>query len=387
MTFAAPIRYGLVGGGQDAFIGAVHRQAARLDGQWSLVCGALSRDPDRALRSGLGLGLAPERSYADWRAMLDAEARLPENQRMQCVVIVTPNRSHLPIASGALAAGFHVFSDKPATASLAECQALARTVAASGLHYGLTHPYTGYPMIREARERIASGELGRVRKVLVEYTQGWLAAPIERSGHKQAAWRLDPAEAGASCCFGDIGVHAFNLAEFVAGRKVMSLSATLNSVVAGRALDDDGAAMLRFDDGASGVLVASQVCTGVENDLRLRIHGEKAGLEWRQMEPNTLWLRPAASPALVLRTGAPGVGAAAAAATRLPSGHPEGFIEAFGNLYREFAMLLRGGADAVAARGNVQGIEAALRGMAFIETAVHSSAAGSAWLPMPSLQD
>lgn len=382
MSFTPPIRYGLVGGGQDAFIGAVHRHAARLDGQWTLVCGALSRDPERAVRSGLDLGLPRERSYTDHRAMFAAEAKRPEGDRMQCVVIVTPNRSHLPIAEAALAAGFDVFSDKPATASLEECRALTRAVAASGRHYALTHPYTGYPMVREARERIAAGELGRIRKVLVEYTQGWLAAPIEREGHKQASWRLDPAEAGASCCFGDIGVHAFNLAEFVGGRKVTALSAALNSVVAGRVLDDDGTALLRLEDGASGVLVASQVCTGEENDLRLRIYGDRGGLEWRQMEPNTLWLRPAGGPATMLRTGAPGTGAAAAAATRLPSGHPEGFIEAFGNLYREFAIVLRGGHEAAAARANVQGIDAALRGMAFIEAAVQSSAAGGTWLSL-----
>jgi predicted dehydrogenase len=383
MSPVLPIRYGLVGGGQDAFIGAVHRQASRLDGQYTLVCGALSRDADRAVRSGVELGLPPERSYPDYRTMFAAEAQRPEGERMQCVVIVTPNRSHLPIASAALSAGFHVISDKPATASLEECRSLARAVAASGLHYALTHPYTGYPMIREARERIARGDLGRVRKILVEYTQGWLASPIEREGHKQASWRLDPAQAGASCCFGDIGVHAFNLAEYATGRKVTAMSASLQSVVAGRVLDDDGAAMLRFDEGASGVLVASQVCTGDENDVRLRIYGERASLEWRQMEPNTLWLKHAESSTVMLRTGGPGMGAAATAATRLPSGHPEGFIEAFGNLYRDFAALLRGGDEVAAARTNVQGIEAALRGMAFIETAVQSSAAGGAWMSLP----
>ncbi|MEY2855546.1 MAG: hypothetical protein RL030_2678 [Pseudomonadota bacterium] len=379
------IRYGLVGGGQDAFIGAVHRHAAQLDGQFTLVCGALSRDAQRAVRSGLELGLPPERSYTDYRTMFAAEARLPESERMQCVVIVTPNRSHLPIAEAALSVGFHVLSDKPATATLEECRTLAQAVQASGRHYALTHPYTGYPMIREARERAARGDLGRVRKILVEYTQGWLSAPIEREGQKQASWRLDPKEAGASCCFGDIGVHALNLAEFASGRKVTALAATLLSVVPGRVLDDDGAAMLRFDEGATGTLVASQVCAGDENDVRLRIFGERGGLEWRQMEPNTLWLRPADAPAMMLRTGAPGTGAAAAAATRLPSGHPEGFIEAFANLYREFAAVLRGGDGAAAARANVQGIEAALRGMAFIDTAVRSSAAGGAWLSMPPL--
>jgi len=374
-----PIRFGLVGGGAGAFIGGVHRHAARLDGQFELVCGALSRDPERALQSGRDLGLAPSRSYASAEAMFAGEKALPADQRMQCVVIATPNRSHLPIARGALAAGFHVFSDKPATATLAECRELAKAVAASGLCYAVTHPYTGYPMIREARERVARGELGRITKVLVEYTQGWLATPIEREGNKQAAWRLDPEQAGASCCMGDIGVHAFNLAEFVSGLTVRELAAELRSVVPGRVLDDDGTALLRFDGGVAGVLVASQICTGEENNLRLRIVGEKASLDWQQMEPNTLWLRHAAAPAQMLRTGAPGTGAAAAAAMRLPSGHPEGFIEAFGNLYREFAQVLRGGAAADSARANVQGIDAALRGMAFIQATVDSSAAGATW--------
>lgn len=377
-----PIRYGLVGGGTDAFIGAVHRQAARLDGEWTLVCGALSRDPARAMQSGIDIGLPRERSYGDYASMFAAEARLPERERMQCVVIVTPNRSHLPIARAALAAGFPVLSDKPATATLAECRELADAVGASGLHYGLTHPYTAYPMIREARERVARGDLGRVRKVLVEYTQGWLADAIERRGNKQAAWRLDPAEAGVSCCFGDIGVHAFNLAEFVSGERVSAVSATLNRVVEGRVLDDDGGAMLRFAGGATGSLLASQVCVGEENNLRLRIYGERAGLDWQQMEANTLWFRPAGAPAVMLRTGMPEAGAAAMAATRLPAGHPEGFIEAFANLYREFGALLRGGAGAAAVRDNVQGIEAALRGMAFVEAAVASSADGSRWLAL-----
>ena len=374
----SPIRYGLVGGGAGAFIGGVHRQAARLDGQFELVCGALSRDPARALQSGLEIGLSRERAYTSAELMFAAESKLPAAERMQCVVIATPNRSHLPIARSALAAGFHVLSDKPATATLAECRELAQAVAASGLHYALTHPYTGYPMIREARERVARGELGRITKVLVEYTQGWLASPIEREGNKQAQWRLDPAQAGASSCMGDIGVHAFNLAEFVSGLTVRELAAELRTVVAGRVLDDDGTALLRFEGGAAGVLVASQVCTGDENNLRLRMYGEKASLDWQQMDPNTLWLRHAHQPVQMLRTGAPGTGAAAAAATRLPSGHPEGFIEAFGNLYREFAAVLRGDA-AAQADANVQGTSAALRGMAFIEATVESSAAGAAW--------
>jgi predicted dehydrogenase len=368
------IRYGMVGGGEGAFIGAVHRMAARLDDAWELVCGAFSSSAGKSHRSGVALGLPAARCYDDFESMMAREASLPSGERMQCVVIVTPNRTHLPIARAALARGFHVLSDKPATATLAECQELAAALSTSKLHYGLTHPYTAYPMIREARSRIARGELGTVRKVLVEYMQGWLAAPIENTGQKQAAWRVDPAEAGSSCCMGDIGVHAFQLAEFVSGLQVQKICADLHSVVPGRRLDDDGAVLLRFGGGASGVLMASQVCTGEENNLRLRIYGEKAGIDWNQMEPNSMWFRPINAPAQLLRTGIAGTGADAAAAQRTPAGHPEGYIEAFANIYREFAAQL-GGMEA----DTVPGITDALRGMSFIETAVASSAAGGQW--------
>jgi len=372
------IRYGMVGGGQGAFIGAVHRMAARLDDQFELVCGAFSSNAERALQSGAALGIAPDRSYPDFQAMFEREALLPADRRMQCVVIVTPNRTHLAIASAALDHGFNVLSDKPATATLAECRELAAKLRASGLKYGLTHPYTAYPMVREARERVASGELGKIRKVLVEYTQGWLAKPVEHHGNKQARWRLDPAQAGISSCMADIGVHAFNLAEFVSGLEVRELCASLNSVVPGRRLDDDGTVLLRFDNGASGVLMASQVCAGDENNIRLRVYGEEASLDWQQMEPNSLWLRPQDAPAQLFRTGV-GSSGAAAAATRIPAGHPEGFLEAFGNVYREFAQQLRGG------HGEVPGIHEALRGMAFIEGAVASSAAGTKWQALPKV--
>jgi predicted dehydrogenase len=371
------IRYGMVGGGEGAFIGAVHRMAARLDDAWQLVCGAFSGSADKSQRSGLALGLEPARCYGDFQQMMEREAAMPAAERMQCVVIVTPNRTHLPIARAALARGFHVLSDKPATATFAECLQLQALLRNGALQFGLTHPYTGYPMIREARARIARGELGTVRKVLVEYLQGWLAAPIEHS-NKQAAWRLDPAEAGASCCMGDIGVHAFNLAEFVAGRSAESLCADLRSVVPGRRLDDDGTVLLRFDGGATGVLMASQICTGEENALRLRIYGDRASIDWQQMEPNSLWLKPIDGPAQLLRTGVAGTGAEAAAAQRVPAGHPEGYIEAFGNLYREFAQQLHTGS-----RNDVPGISAALRGMAFVDAAVASSAAGNQWRDLP----
>jgi predicted dehydrogenase len=377
------IRYGMVGGGEGAFIGAVHRMAARLDDAWELSCGAFSSSPEKSRRSGAALGVAAARCYDDYESMMAREAALPADQRMQCVVITTPNRTHLPVALAALAHGFHVLSDKPATASLEECRTLAAKLRNSGLHYGLTHPYTAYPMVREARARIARGELGTIRKVLVEYTQGWLAAPLEQQGHKQASWRLDPAQAGISCCMGDIGVHAFNLAEFVSGLTVRTLAAELNSFGAGRKLDDDGAVLLRFDGGVRGVLVASQICTGDENNLRLRIYGDKAGIDWQQMEPNSLWLRPLEGPAQLLRTGVSGTGTAAASVTRIPPGHPEGYIEAFANVFREFAQVIA--QDGKSATDAIPGISAALRGMAFVETAVASSAAGTVWQDFPHL--
>jgi predicted dehydrogenase len=379
------IRYGMVGGGEGAFIGAVHRMAARLDDSYELVCGAFSSSAEKSRRSGAALGLAPARCYDDFASMMASEAALPSDERMQCVVITTPNRTHLPIALAALDRGFHVLSDKPATASLEECRTLATSLRSSGLHYGLTHPYTAYPMVREARARIARGDLGKVRKIIVEYTQGWLAASLELQGQKQAVWRLDPAQAGVSCCMGDIGVHAFNLAEFVSGLEVRALAADLNSFGPGRKLDDDGAVLLRFEDGARGVLVASQICTGEENNLRLRIYGDKAGIDWRQEEPNSLWFRPLDGPAQLLRTAMPGTGSEAAAVTRVPSGHPEGYIEAFGTVFREFAQLLRASGKSAHSEGTVPGISAALRGMAFIETTVESSAADAAWREMPHL--
>jgi predicted dehydrogenase len=374
------IRYGMVGGGEGAFIGAVHRMAARLDDAWQLVCGAFSSDAQRSLSSGAQLGLPTARVYENYAKMMAIESVLPAEERMQVVVIVTPNRSHLPIAKAAFERGFHVLSDKPATASLAECRELASLLRLSGLRYGLTHPYSAYPMIREARARVGRGELGKVRKVVVEYTQGWLAEAIESEGQKQAAWRVDPEQAGVAGCMGDIGVHAFQLAEFVSGQYVKELAADLYRIVPGRKLDDDGTVLLRFGNGASGVLIASQVFVGDENNLRLRVVGEKAALDWNQLEPNSLWLKSGTAPAQLLRTGHPGTGGEAKAARRVPSGHPEGYIEAFGNLYREYALALQQGTP-----NSVPGIGAALRGMAFVETAVASSAAGLQWRTLPNL--
>jgi predicted dehydrogenase len=378
----------MVGGGEGAFIGAVHRSAALLDNELELVCGAFSSDGERSRRSGASLHLDPDRCYADYATMFAAEANLPADTRMDFVSIVTPNHLHFPVASAALEHGFHVLCDKPATMSLAEAQKLRATLAASGCIYGLTHPYTSYPVIVEARERVRAGHLGTVRKIIVEYTQGWLAEPIERAGNAQAAWRLDPARSGVSCCMGDIGVHAFNLAEFVTGLRVTALSADLNSIVEGRRLDDDATALLRFDNGAHGVLIASQICTGDENDLRLRVYGDAASLEWNQQEPNSLWFKHAHKPAELLRSARGHLGAAAQYHSRLPPGHPEGYLEAFANLYRNFAAQVRAHLNGATQRGaalQVPGIDAALRGMAFIETAVAASASERKWHAFPEV--
>jgi predicted dehydrogenase len=378
----------MVGGGEGAFIGAVHRAAAALDQTLTLVCGAFASDPERSRRSGVSLGLPPERCYGDYTEMFAAEAARPAEERMELVAIVTPNDLHLPVASAAFRHGFHVLSDKPATTSLAECYALRDALNASGCLYGLTHPYGSYPLIVEAAERVRAGQLGTIRKVLVEYTQGWLAEPIERRGQKQAIWRLDPKRAGLSSCMGDIGVHAFHLAELVSGLRTTELCADLNSIVQGRELDDDGAAFLRFDNGARGVLVASQICTGEENDLRLRIYGDAGGLDWRQQEPNSLWLKAANKPIELIRSGGPTLSATARAHSRLPAGHPEGYLEAFANVYRHFAAQIRahgGNGNGDPAPRAVPGIKAALRGMAFIETVVAASKSPQKWHAFPDV--
>ena len=373
---------GMVGGGEGAFIGAVHRMAAALDGEIELVCGAFSADADRSTRSGAALHLPAERVYGDYQAMMVAEAALPAEQRMQFVAIVTPNHLHFPVAEAALRAGFHVMSDKPATFNLAEALQLRELVQETGLLYGLTHTYTGYPLVKEARERIQSGELGRIRRVVVEYPQGWLADRQEDENNKQAAWRLDPARAGVSSCMGDIGVHAANLAEYVTGQKIIELCADLSAFVEGRELDDDGSILLRFDGGAKGILFASQLCVGEENALNIRVYGDKGGLEWHQQEPNTLWLKWADRPAEMLRTGAGYLGPLAAANTRTPGGHPEGYLEAFANLYMAFAGLVRAREKGVAPDERAvdcPGIEEAVRGMTFIELAVAASASDTKW--------
>ncbi len=378
------IRYGMVGGGRGAFIGGVHRIAAAIDQQIELVCGAFSSDPERSKASGADLYLPASRCYGTFQEMIKAEAKLPEGERMDFVSIVTPNHMHFPPAKMALENGFHVLSDKPATLNLAEAKKLADIVKKTGQLYGLTHNYTGYPLVKEARELIAAGKLGKIRKVVVEYPQGWLATRIEASGQKQAAWRTDPKRSGAAGCIGDIGTHAENLAEYITGLKIEELAADLTSFVKGRKLDDDGNVLLRFKGGAKGVLHSSQISVGEENNLNIRVYGEIGGLEWHQRDPNTMFLKWADQPQQIYRTGLGYLSAAAKGATRTPPAHPEGYLEAFANVYKNFARHIR----AVQAGTKLAKNDAALdypkiedgvRGMAFIEAVVKSSKKNAAW--------
>ena len=381
----AKVRMGMVGGGEGAFIGAIHRLAASLDGDIELVCGAFSSDPDRSRRSGAALHLAPDRVYSDYASMMAAEASLPVDVRMQFVAIVTPNHLHYPVAVAALRSGFHVLSDKPATRDLAEALQLRDVVAQTGLLYGLTHTYTGYPLVKEARTRVAAGELGTVRKIVVEYPQGWLAAPADPA-NKQAQWRLDPARAGVSSCMGDIGVHAANLAEYVSGLEIAEVCADLTAFVEGRQLDDDGSVLMRFAGGARGVLMASQISIGEENGLRIRVYGDSGSLEWSQCEPNSLWLKWPDRPAQLLRSGSDYLGELASLNSRTPPGHPEGYIEAFANIYMAFIGQVRAaheGKAADARAADCPGIEAAVRGMTFIELVVAASDSDQKWHAFP----
>ena len=378
----AKIRMGMVGGGEGAFIGAVHRMAAAIDGEIDLICGAFSSDADRSRRSGASLNLPRERVYGDYREMMQAEAALPAGERMQFVAVVTPNHMHFPVAEAALRAGFHVMSDKPATFDLAEALKLRALVEETGLLYGLTHTYTGYPLIKEARQRVAAGDLGKIRKVVVEYPQGWLADRQEDEDNKQADWRLDPSRAGISSCMGDIGVHAANLAEYVTSLKITEICADLTAFVDGRELDDDGSILLRFDNSARGILTSSQVSVGEENAVRIRAYGELGGLEWEQQEPNTLWLKWNDRPTEMLRSGGDYLGELAAANTRTPMGHPEGYLEAFANLYMAFTGQIQAreaSQDPDARAVDCPGIAEAVRGMTFIELAVAASASDMKW--------
>jgi predicted dehydrogenase len=378
------IRYGMVGGGRGAFIGAVHRIAAAMDQQVELVCGAFSSDPARSKASGADFFLPADRCYGTFEEMIKAEAKLPLGERMDFISIVTPNHMHFPPAKMALEHGFHVLSDKPATFSLAQAKKLAEIVKKTGLLYGLTHNYTGYPLVKQSREMVASGALGKIRKVVVEYPQGWLATRLEASDQKQAAWRTDPKRSGAAGCIGDIGTHAENLAEYITGLQISELAADITTFVKGRKLDDDGNVLLRFKGGAKGVLHASQISVGEENNLNIRIYGEKGGLEWHQNEPNTLLVKWLDQPMQVYRTANGYLGKAALAAGRTPPAHPEGYLEAFANVYRNFATTIRARLDGKKLpKGDLAldypKIEDGIRGMAFIEAVVASSKKNAAW--------
>ena len=376
------IRLGMVGGGEGAFIGGVHRMAARLDGQFDLVAGALSSDPERAKASAAALGLAPDRSYGSFAEMARREARLKDG--IEAVAIVTPNHMHYPAAREFLKRGIHVICDKPLTSTMGDAKKLAALAETSGALFVLTHNYTGYPMIRQAREMIAAGDLGTIRLVQAEYPQDWLTERLEASGQKQADWRTDPQRSGAGGCVGDIGTHAYNLACFVSGLELEELSAELTTFVKGRRLDDNVQVMMRFRGGARGMLWASQVAPGNENGLRLRIYGEKGGLEWEQEQPNHLWFTPFGEPKRLITRGGAGAGAAAGRVTRVPAGHPEGYLEGFATIYQEAAHAIRAARAGKPAGPEVlyPSLSDGLAGMAFIDACVRSSRANGRWIAL-----
>ncbi|HEY0649955.1 Gfo/Idh/MocA family oxidoreductase [Phenylobacterium sp.] len=370
----------MVGGGPGSFIGPVHRMAAELDGRIRLTAGVFSRDPEKNAAAADAWGVAPDRAYADHAQMITAEAARPDG--CDLVAVVTPNHLHFDVSAAALKGGLHVISDKPATLDLAQARELAAIVGVSGRRYGLTYTYTGYPMVREAREIVRRGDLGTVRKVVAEYAQGWLSTPLEQSGDKQASWRSDPAQSGVGGCIGDIGVHAFNIAEYVTGLRVERLCADLAAVVPGRTLDDDCNVLLRYAGGARGVLVASQISAGARNGLTLKVYGEKGGLSWSHERHTELTIDWLDGPTQTLHAASGYLGHAARAASRLPTGHPEGFIEAFANIYRDFADSIAEDRSPGASGDLVPGIVDGARGMAFVERAVEASRANAGWVDL-----
>jgi predicted dehydrogenase len=373
---------GMVGGGKDAFIGAIHRVAANADGLIELVCGALSINKDIAVDSGRSLFLPEDRIYTNYEEMIEKESRLPEGERMDFVTIVTPNFAHFAPAMLALDKGFHVVIEKPITVSLDEAKQLKQKLDETGSTLCLTHTYSGYPMVKEARQLVKNNHIGKIRKVYVEYRQGWLSKMTEREGNAQAAWRTDPKRSGKAGGMGDIGTHAAHLAEYITGAKITELCANLNIVVEGRALDDDGSVLLRFDNGASGVLVATQVAAGEENNLLIKIYGEKGGLEWHQHEPNTLLVKWLDKPAEIYRAGQAYLSPIAKHNCRTPGGHPEGYLEAFGNIYKNFALTLLAKINNTKIESDLidfPSIEDGLRGMAFIDNVVRSNESNEKW--------
>jgi predicted dehydrogenase len=379
------LRMGMVGGGKDAFIGAVHRIAANMDGLIELACGALSINPEIARQSGKELFLPEDRTYLTYDEMITKEKQLPADKRMDFVTIVTPNFAHFAPAMMALENGFHVVIEKPITLTIEEAKQLKQKVDETGLTLCLTHTYSGYPLVKQARAMIKDGVLGKIRKVWVEYPQGWLSKLSEREGNAQAAWRTDPKKSGKSGAMGDIGTHSWQLAEYVSGLKITHVCADLNIMVDGRALDDDGNVLLKFDNGAAGVIMASQVAAGEENALKIRVYGEKGGIEWAQHEPNTLLVKWLDKPAEILRAGSGYTDRLSKYAThnsRTPGGHPEGYLEAFGNIYRNFALTLASKMDGTEASPEILDfprVEDGIRGMGFINSVVASSASSEKW--------
>lgn len=377
------IKMGMLGGGPGSFIGPVHRMAANLDGLIELVCGCFSSDPEKSAQTGKELCLPKERVYTSYQELIEKEAQLPAEERMDFLSIVTPNHLHYEPAAMALEAGFHVALDKPITYSLEEAKSLSEITARTGKRLLLTHTYSGYPLVKEARYRVQRGDLGKIRRVFVEYPQGWLSTDCA-AVNKQAEWRVDPARSGKAGCMGDIGTHAFHLANYITGMKVVELCAELNSFVPDRLLDDDGTVMIRYEGGARCLLSASQVCAGVENGLNIRIYGEKGGLEWCQDSPNTMIYRPVEGVAEIIRTATSSiVSPAAQHNSRVPGGHPEGFIEAFANLYRNFALTLMADAEQREPEEcclDFPSIKDGIEGMLFVDTVVNSSAQNAAWI-------
>ncbi|GCE49740.1 putative dehydrogenase [Thermosporothrix hazakensis] len=372
------LRAGIVGGGPGSFIGAVHRVAAELDGQASVIAGAMSRDPQKAQEAAAAWYL--QRSYASFQEMAEAEAKREDG--IDFVIIATPNYMHFPVAKAFLEQGIHVVCDKPMTLTLEEAQELVKLVESKQIIFALSHNYTGYPAVRQARQMVRQGALGDIRKVLVEYIQDWLIEPVERSGNKQAQWRTDPSKSGVAGCVGDIGTHAENLLEFITGLKVTSLCADLSTFVEGRALDDDANMLLRLENGGKGVLTCSQIAAGEENNLSIRIYGSKAGLEWHQQEPNTLLFKPFGQPQQVYRTNMGFMSDESKALSRLPAGHPEGFYEAFANIYRLAIADIRRLERGQPLEGGYPTVQDGLRGLQFIVKAVESSQHGATWVSL-----
>jgi len=387
MKLDRKLRMGLIGGGPGAFIGDVHRKASRLDGEIELVAGAFDINPTKSKEMGKHLALNPNRVYSDYNEMIRAESALSPGERIDFVAVTTPNNWHFPIARDFLKAGFHVMCEKPMTITSKEAKELQRLVAKKGLVFGLMHNYTGYPMVKLARDMVRKGDVGNIRKIVVQYPQGWLATALEKTGQMQASWRTDPKQSGAGGCVGDIGTHAANLSEYISGLKIAQICANLSTFVPGRPLDDDCNCLLKFDNGANGVLHATQIAIGEENNLAIWIHGEKASLEWHQEHPNYLYVRRMDKPEEVWKRGNGYVGAYSAAAgrgTRLPSGHPEAFLEAFANNYMNFAETVKcviAGEKPSELALDFPNVESGVRGMLFIETVVASSKSKQKWMP------